>query len=85
MEYQKILNLFNEANNFKFVTRKWNMVNNNWKASYNAANEITYNTEILKSNLFDYNDAYILVTDDITVVAEQHKQHLKTVHHLLNV
>ena len=24
-----------------------------------AANEITYNTEILKSNLCDYNDAYI--------------------------
>ena len=69
MEHQKILNLFNEVNNFKFVTRKWNMVNDNWKASYNAANEITYNTEILKSNLFDYSDAYILVTDDFTVVA----------------
>ena len=34
-----------------------------------AANEITYNTEILKSNLCDYNDAYILVTGNITVVA----------------
>ena len=38
-------------------------------SNYAAANEITYNTEILKSNLCDYNDAQILVTGDITVVA----------------
>ena len=38
-------------------------------ASSPAANEIAYNTEILKSNLCDYNDAYILVTGEITVVA----------------
>ena len=25
MEHQKILNLLNEANDSKFVTRKWNM------------------------------------------------------------
>ena len=28
-----------------------------------------YNTEVLKSNLCDYNDAYILVKGDITVTA----------------
>ena len=27
MEYQKILNLLNEANNSKSVTRKWNIAN----------------------------------------------------------
>ena len=32
-------------------------------------NEIAYNTEISKSNLCDYNDAYILVRGDINVVA----------------
>ena len=37
--------------------------------NYNTANEITYNTEVLKSNLCDYSDAYILVRGDITVVA----------------
>ena len=26
MEHQKILNLLNEANDSKFVTRKWNIV-----------------------------------------------------------
>ena len=27
MEHQKILNLLNEAKDLKFVTRKWNIVN----------------------------------------------------------
>ena len=61
MEHQKISNLLNEANDSKFVTRKWNLVNDNSKANYNATNEITYNTEALKSNLCDYNEPYILV------------------------
>ena len=42
------------------------------RANYDTGNEITYNTntEVLKSNLYDYNDAYIfLVRDDITVTA----------------
>ena len=41
--------------------------------NYDAGNKITYNTELLKSNLCDYNDAYILATGDIIV------------HHLLSV
>ena len=67
MEHQKILNLLNEANDSKFVTRKWNIVNDSWNANYNAANEITYNTEVLKSNLYDYNDAYNLVRSNIVI------------------
>ena len=65
----------NEANDFKFVTRKWDIVNDNSKENYEERNEITYNTEVLKSNLTtmtptsDYNDAYILVRSDITVTA----------------
>ena len=38
MEHQKISNLFNGANNSKFVTRKWNIVNDNSKPNYAAAN-----------------------------------------------
>ena len=57
MGYQKILNLLNDANDSKFVTRKWNIVNGNSNSNYAAANEISYNTEILKYNLCDYNDA----------------------------
>ena len=57
MGHQKILNLLNDANDSKFVTRKWNIVNGNSNSNYAAANEISYNTEILKYNLCDYNDA----------------------------
>ena len=37
--------------------------------NYNIEHEITYNTEVLQSNLCDYNDAYILVTDNFNVRA----------------
>ena len=46
MEHQKILNLLNKANDSKFVTRKWNIVNDNSQRNYNVANEITYNREL---------------------------------------
>ena len=42
--------------------KKWNIVND-------TGNVIIYNTEILKFNLCDYNNAYIPVRGDITVVA----------------
>ena len=51
----------NDANDSKFVSRKWNIFNDNLNSNYAVANEIAYKTEILKSNLCDYNDAYILV------------------------
>ena len=70
MEHQKILNLLNDANNSKFATRKWSIVNNNSKANYGVEKEITHNTEVLKSNLFYYNDAYILVRGDITIIGD---------------
>ena len=44
MEHQKILTLLNEANDSKFVTRKWNIVNDNSKANYGVRIEITDNT-----------------------------------------
>ena len=61
MEHQKIWNLWNEANDSKFATRKWNIVIDNSKVNYDTTNEITYNTNVLKSNLTHYDDAYILV------------------------
>ena len=63
------MNLLNEANDSKFVTRKWNIVSDNANANYDVGNEIIYNTEVLKSNLCDYYDAYILVRGCITVTA----------------
>ena len=57
IQHQKILYLLNEASDFKFVTRKLNIVNDQLNSYSYAVNEIIYNTEILKSNQCDYNDA----------------------------
>ena len=51
------------------MTRKWNNVNDNSKTNYDVANQITSNTEVLKSIFCAYNDAYILVRVGITVTA----------------
>ena len=69
MENQIVLNLLNEDSASKFVTRKWNIVNYESNTNCDVGNEIIYNTEVLKSNLCDYNDAYILVRGDITIIA----------------
>ena len=61
MEHQKIWNLLNEEYSTKLITRKWNVVNDNSKTNYDAINENTYNTDILKFNLCDYNDSYIFL------------------------
>ena len=42
-----ILQTINNANDSKFVTRKWNIVNDNSNSNYTATNEIIYNTELL--------------------------------------
>ena len=62
----------NEVNNSKFVTRKWNIVNNQLSANYHVRHEILYNTEVLKSNVCDYNDVDIL--GKITVIGHQATQ-----------
>ena len=67
MEHLEILNLLNEENNSKFMTRKWNFVNGQSNANFDAGNEIIYNIKIFRSNLCGYNNAYILVKCDITV------------------
>ena len=41
------------------------------KWNYDLGNEIIFNTEVLKSNLCDYNDAYILVRGNITIIGHQ--------------
>ena len=51
------------------MTRKWNTGKDQSNANYDAGNEIIYKTKVLKSNLCDYNDAYIIVTDGIIVVS----------------
>ena len=67
MKHQKIVNLLSKENDSKFVIRKWNIFNDNSKENHDVGYKIIYNTEALKSNLRDCNNAYILVRSDITV------------------
>ena len=53
------------------MIRKWNIADDNLKANYGMGSEIIYNTEVLKPNLCNYNNAYILVRGDITVTASE--------------
>ena len=58
MEHKKILNLLNNKNDSKFLSRKWNIVNDNSRMNYDVGDVITYDTKLLKSNLCDYSNAY---------------------------
>ena len=74
MEYNKINNLLLSEDNenemsvqlSKFVTREYVRVNN-LSNTYNENKSIRFKTSMLRSNLCDYSDAYILVKGTITV------------------
>ena len=71
MEYDKINNLLlsedNESEKLsKFVTREYVRVNS-LSNMYNENKSIRFKTPMLRSNLYDYSDAYILVEGTITV------------------
>ena len=71
MEYDKINNLLlsedNESEKLsKFVTREYVRLNS-LSNTYNENKSIRFKTPMLRSNLCDYSDAYILVKGTITV------------------
>ena len=72
MEYDKINNLLDsESENLsKFVTRNYVKVNS-LSNTYNENKSIRFKTPMLRSNLCDYADAYILVNGTITVAGNQ--------------
>ena len=85
-KHQKMSNLLTEQNNSKFYARKWNIVHNQSNANYDVGNRITYKTEVLKSNLCDYNKAYILVNGDIAIIGHEVTQiAFKDCAYLLNI
>ena len=71
MEYDKINNLLlsEESEKLsKFVTREYVKVNS-LSDTYNENKSIRFKTPMLRSNLCDYSDVYILVKGTITVTA----------------
>ena len=75
MEAQKIVNLLNNTDNESstFATGKWYIINDQNNGQYGRGNEndstIKFETKVIKPNLCDYSDAYILVTGDVAAVA----------------
>ena len=61
-EYQKIANLVHSASNqpSKFRTRNWAEINDESRGTY-TSNDIKFKSAMLRSNLCDYADVYILV------------------------
>ena len=73
MEYNKINNLLlsedNESEKLsKFIIRQYVRVNS-LSNTYNENKSIRFKTPMLRSNLCDYSDAYILGKGTITVTA----------------
>ena len=72
METQKIINLLNDSSNeeSKFATKKWYVIDSQTtKGKYKQDDTIKFETETIKSSFCDYSDAFILVTWNITVAA----------------
>ena len=64
MEYQKITNLLDNTQNepSKFRTRNCVEINDESRETYKASNKLKFKTSMIRSNLCDYGDAYILVS-----------------------
>ena len=71
MEFQKIINLLDITSDYKdlprYVTKKWIEVYDQSEKNYKVNKEIRFTTSILRSDLCDFSDAYIVVKGNITV------------------
>ena len=72
IEFQKISNFLDITSDNKdlprFVTQKWIEVYDQSKGSYDINKEITIKTSMLRSDLCDYSNAYIVVKGTITTL-----------------
>ena len=71
MEFQKITNFLDITSDNKdlpkLVTKKWIEVYDQSQGNYNVNKEIRIKISMLRSDLCDFNDAYIVVKGNITV------------------
>ena len=69
MEYQKIINLLENASKplSKFKNKNWIEINDHSRDVYNTNSDIRFKTTTLKYSFCDYNDAYTLVKRRITI------------------
>ena len=69
MENEKITNLLGNIPDKlpRFITKKWIEVYDQFGEAYNTSKQIRFKTSVLRSDLCDYNDAYIVVKGIVTV------------------
>ena len=71
MEFQNIVNFLGITSDNKdlpkFVTKTWIQVYDQSQGYYDVNKEIRIKTSMLRSDLFDFSDAYIVVTGNIIV------------------
>ena len=76
MEFQKIVNFLDATSDNKdlpkFFTKKWIEVYDQSQGNYDVNKEIGIKTSMLRSDLCDFSDAYIVVTGNVIVT----KKHL---------
>ena len=72
MELNKINNLLGPAHNKvpRFITKKWIEVQSQSGNTYNTSKPIRFKTSMLRSDLWDYSDAYVWVKGKIIVTNE---------------
>ena len=89
METWKIINLLNDSSNEepKFATKKWYVIDiQTTNGKYKQCDTIKFETETIKLSLYDYSDAFIVVTGNIIIAADNMQMFLfKIVHHFLHV
>ena len=64
MEHQKMSKLLNNSTVSKFVRRKWIEVNDLSGGQYSVNTNIRFKTPMLRPDLCDYSDAYIVVKEE---------------------
>ena len=74
METQKIVNLLNDSDHesSNFATIKWYIINDQNNGQYGEGNEndstVKFETKVIKQNMCDYSDSYVLVMGDIATI-----------------
>ena len=81
MEFQKITNFLDITTDNKdlprFFTKKWIEVYDQSEGNYNVHKEIRIKKSMLRSDLCDFNDAYIVVKGIITITNPNNAKRIK--------
>ena len=79
MEYQKITNLLDTTSDNvpRFITKKWVKIHDQSGSAedrYKPSKQIRFKTSMLRSNLCDFSDAYIVVKGTITLTKQTEEE-----------